>query len=59
MTVSIMDPTTKFLITMAQAALFKQLELVKSHHTADHRVVDAISAAEAAISGAVNALLAL
>lgn len=54
-----MDPTTKFLITMAQAALFKQLELVKSHHSADHRIVDAITAAEAAIAGAVNALTAL
>lgn len=56
---TVFDPMTKMLIAMAAAALSRQLDLVKTKHASDHRVVDAINTAEKAIDGALQALLTL
>lgn len=59
MTVSIFSPFTKTLLGMAQGVLMQQLDMVKAHHAGEPRVADAVTAAEAAINGAIAALLAL
>lgn len=56
MTVSIFSPMAKFGIGMAKSIIMGQLASAKARHALDHRVVDAITAAEAAINGALSAL---